>query len=80
MLVGKHGNGDARIRSLGSNCAKVHAEINRRLYTKPTKSMLTQSLMKCLIINVGMVRIYLTRYAMHRYDSNVIKREVNKRF
>ena len=31
VLAGKHGNGDARKRSLGSQYEAVQAEVNRRL-------------------------------------------------
>lgn len=35
VLDGKHGNGDARVKSLGANYAAVQAEVNRRLSGKP---------------------------------------------
>lgn len=38
VMAGKHGNGDARRKSLGSNYAAVQAEINRRLGAKGRSS------------------------------------------
>lgn len=36
VIAGKHGNGDARRRSLGSRYAEVQAEVNRRLGGAPS--------------------------------------------
>ena len=83
VLAGKHGNGDARKRSLGSNYAKVQAEINRRFGVKsaPKKKKSTPTIVKEVMQGKwgnGQDRVNRLRKA--GYDPVAVQREVNKRF
>lgn len=80
VLAGKHGNGDARKHSLGSNYAKVQAEINRRLNSKPKKKSINVIVNEVLAGKWGNGQDRFNRLKRAGYDPNVIQREVNKRF
>ena len=82
VLAGKHGNGEARKRSLGSNYAKVQAEINRRFNVKsaPKKKSVNTIVNEVLAGKWGNGQDRFNRLRKAGYDPNVIQREVNKRF
>ena len=82
VLAGKHGNGDARKKSLGSNYAKVQAEINRRLGVKsaPKKKSVNTIVNEVLAGKWGNGQDRFNRLRKAGYDPNVIQREVNKRY
>ena len=82
VLAGKHGNGDARKKSLGSNYAKVQAEINRRFNVKsaPKKKSVNTIVNEVLAGKWGNGQDRFNRLRKAGYDPNVIQREVNKRF
>nr|WP_257713925.1 hypothetical protein [Nosocomiicoccus ampullae] len=82
VLAGKHGNGDARKRSLGSNYAKVQAEINRRFGVKsaPKKKSAATIVNEVIAGKWGNGRARFDKLWKAGYDPNVIQREVNKRY
>ena len=82
VLAGKHGNGDARKRSLGSNYAKVQAEINRRFGVKsaPKKKSTAVIVNEVIAGKWGNGQDRFNRLKKAGYDPNVIQREVNKRY
>lgn len=82
VLAGKHGNGDARKKSLGSNYAKVQAEINRRMgaKSKPKKKSTATIVNEVIAGKWGNGQARFNRLKKAGYDPNVIQREVNKRF
>ena len=82
VLAGKHGNGDARKKSLGSNYAKVQAEINRRFGVKsaPKKKSVNTIVNEVLNGKWGNGQDRFNRLRKAGYDPNVIQREVNKRY
>ena len=82
VLVGKHGNGDARKKSLGSNYAKVQAEINRRLGVKSAskKKSVNTIVNEVIAGKWGNGQDRFNRLLKAGYDPNVIQREVNKRY
>ncbi|MBB5175264.1 hypothetical protein [Nosocomiicoccus ampullae] len=82
VLAGKHGNGDARKRSLGSNYAKVQTEINRRMgvNVRPTSKSVATIVNEVIAGKWGNGQDRFNRLKRADYDPNVIQREVNKRY
>lgn len=82
VLAGKHGNGDARKRSLGSNYNAVQAEINRRFGVKssPKKKSVNTIVNEVIAGKWGNGQDRFNRLRKAGYDPNVIQREVNKRY